>query len=182
MRVISGKYKSRKLEGYNTIGVRPTMDKVKESLFAMINNYIEDSVCLDLFSGTGALGIEAISNYAKQTYFVDNNKLSIDITKLNINNLKIDNYSIVNDNYINAIKNFNNNNIYFDIIFIDPPYGVIRIEDVINNILKYNIIKNNTLIICEYEDENLKDSYNNLKLYKQKKYGKTFITIYKNEE
>ena len=73
MRIISGKYKGKKLKGFDIDGTRPTMDRVKESLFGIIQNYIYDSMVLDLFAGSGALGLEAISNGAKKVIFVDNN-------------------------------------------------------------------------------------------------------------
>ena len=88
MRVISGIHKKMNLEGYNVEGIRPTMDKVKESIFAMIYEYIDNSIVLDLFSGTGSLGIEALSNGAKEVYFIDNSKLSLEITNKNIQKLK----------------------------------------------------------------------------------------------
>ena len=71
MRIISGKYKGRKLKGFNIEGTRPTMDRVKESLFGMIQNYIPNSVVLDLFAGSGALGLEAVSNGAKRCFLID---------------------------------------------------------------------------------------------------------------
>ena len=73
MRVISGLYKGRIIDGFDIDGTRPTQDRVKESLFGSIQDYLEDSVVLDLFSGSGNLGIEALSNGAKECYFVDNN-------------------------------------------------------------------------------------------------------------
>ena len=73
MRVISGKYKGKNLIGFDIDGTRPTMDRVKESLFGIIQNYIKDSVILDLFAGSGSLGIEALSNGASNCYFFDNN-------------------------------------------------------------------------------------------------------------
>lgn len=174
MRVISGLNRGTKLYGYDIDGVRPTMDKVKESVFAMINNYIDGSVCLDLFSGTGSLGIEALSNGASTVYFVDNNNESIDITKKNIDKTHNNDKSIViyND-YINAIKNINTK---FDIIFVDPPYGKILITDIIKNILKYDILNNNGIVVCEYEKEDIDTS---LELFKERKYGSTLIRIYR---
>lgn len=180
MRVISGIYRSRKLIGYDMVGIRPTKDSVKESIFAMINPYIKDSICLDLFCGTGSLGIEAISNGAKSSYFVDFSKNSIDITKENIDSLKIKESVVINDNYTDALHKFKNNSNTFDIIFLDPPYGKIRIEEVINQIMDSKILNNNGIIVCEYEEEDLKDNYNSLELLKFKKYGKTYIRIYIN--
>ncbi len=81
MRVISGKYKGKKLIGFDIDGTRPTMDRVKESLFGIIQNKIKDSIVLDLFAGSGSLGIEALSNGAKMCYFVDNNIELINIIK-----------------------------------------------------------------------------------------------------
>ena len=84
MRVISGKYKGKRINGYDIDGTRPTMDRVKESMFGTIQDYIKDSVVLDLFAGSGNLGIEALSNGALKGYFVDNNKKVIDTIKKNI--------------------------------------------------------------------------------------------------
>ena len=81
MRVISGKYKGKNLIGFDIDGTRPTMDRVKESLFGIIQNYIKDSVVLDLFAGSGSLGIEALSNGASTCYFFDNNIELVNIIK-----------------------------------------------------------------------------------------------------
>ena len=102
MRVISGKYKGRVLQGFNIDGTRPTMDRVKESLFGIIQNKVNESICLDLFAGSGALGIEALSNGASFCYFVDKNKIAINTLKNNLNN--IDNYEIICDDYKCALN------------------------------------------------------------------------------
>ena len=88
MRIISGKYKGKYITGFDINGTRPTMDRVKESLFGMIQDYISDSSCLDLFAGSGSLGIEALSCGAKECYFVDNNINIINILKKNINTIE----------------------------------------------------------------------------------------------
>lgn len=181
MRVISGKYRRTILNGYDIDGIRPTMDKVKESIFAMINDSLKDSICLDLFSGTGSLGIEALSNYSKHVYFVDKMKESIDAIKLNLKKIDSNDYTIINDNYTSALKKISNNGIKFDIIFIDPPYGKIKIKEVIDEIIKYDILNINGLLVCEYENEDLEETYGFLELIKDRKYGKTFIKIYKNK-
>ena len=89
MRVISGLYKGRNIDGFDIDGTRPTQDRVKESLFGSIQDYIEDSVVLDLFSGSGNLGIEALSNGAKECYFVDNNKEAIKVINSNLSKIGI---------------------------------------------------------------------------------------------
>ena len=111
MRVISGKYKGISIDGFNIDGTRPTMDRVKESMFAMIQNKLKNSVCLDLFAGSGSLGIEALSNGAKYCYFVDNNIEVINILKNNLNRIKDKNYSVINKHYKQALKKFKEENL-----------------------------------------------------------------------
>ena len=105
MRVISGFLKGRKIDGMNIHGTRPTMDRVKESVFASIQGKIDNSVCLDLFAGSGSLGIEAISNGARKVYFVDNNIECIKIINKNIFDFGIERKcALVIDDYNNALK------------------------------------------------------------------------------
>ena len=109
MRIISGKYKGIFLEGFDIDGTRPTMDRIKESMFGTIQNKIKDSICLDLFAGSGSLGLEAISSGAKKIIFVDENLKVIDILKKNIikcQNLK--DYEIINSDYQKALNNLKN--------------------------------------------------------------------------
>ena len=132
MKVISGFLKGRIINGYKTEGTRPTMDSVKESLFAMIQSDIKDSICLDLFAGSGSLGIEAISNGAKFVYFVDHNKKILNILKKNIVNFKIETFSkVILADYKKALLKFNTSNIKFNLVFLDPPYQVHVIEDIL---------------------------------------------------
>lgn len=174
MRIISGKYKGKKIEGFNIDGTRPTMDRVKESLFAQIQDKIKDSICLDLFAGSGSLGIEALSCGSKECYFVDNNK---EILKILSNNLKsIENGIVIKDDYNNALEYFKSKNIKFDLIFLDPPYKLNLINNSIEKILKKDLLNDNGLIICEYETELIKTT---LKTYKEKKYGSKKIVILK---
>ena len=180
MKVISGILKGRKIEGYNIDGTRPTMDRVKESLFGIIQNNIKDSIVLDLFAGSGQLGIEAISNGAKQCYFIDNNKEVIKILNKNISNLNIKDKSIVIlSDWKKALNNFRDKNIKFDLIFIDPPYDYDVSEKILNKVSEYNLLSESGLIILEHHNLKLKDNYNNLSLYKEKKYGNKSVNIYK---
>ena len=175
MKVISGFLKGRKIEGYDLLGTRPTMDRVKESLFAMIQDYIVDKVCIDLFAGSGNLGIEAISEGAKFCYFIDNNIKAINTIKNNINNLSINKYnSVLKSNYKFFLENLDNS---VDIIFIDPPYKTDYIEKAIKLIDKFNILKEKGLLICESDDLD-KIAYNDkFELVKQRKYGDKWIVI-----
>lgn len=175
MRVISGIYKGKNLLGFDIEGTRPTMDRVKESMFASIQNYIKDSVVLDLFAGSGSLGIESISNGCKKCYFVDNNKLAIDI--INKNAADINNKIILNKDYKSALEYFKNNNIKFDLILLDPPYKNNLLNNSIKYIEEYNLLNDNGILVCEFEVDEIVTKY---KLIKSKKYGLKYVNIYKN--
>ena len=176
MRVISGKYKNKQLDGFDINGTRPTMDRVKESLFASIQKYLKASVVLDLFAGSGSLGIEALSNGSNACYFVDNNIKLIEIIKKNTSNLNEDIYILKKD-YKEALKYFKENNITFDIIFLDPPYQMNLINSSIELIEKYNLLNDEGIIVCEYESEEVISNY---EILKTKKYGSKNIRIYIN--
>lgn len=176
MRVISGKYKGKKLNGFNIDGTRPTMDRVKESLFGIIQNYLKDSVILDLFAGTGSLGIEALSNGASKCYFVDNGK---EIKKHLQDNLKdITDYVFLEMDYKQAINKLVELKIKIDIAFLDPPYHEFLINDAIELIIKNKILNNNSIIVCEYIDEEIAIPDDFIVL-KDKKYGDKKIFILK---
>lgn len=177
MKIISGKYKGRNLLGHELDGTRPTMDRVKESLFAMIQDYLEDSVILDLFSGSGNLGIEALSNNAKESYLVDNNRKAVKIINQNIDNIGIKNVKVINMDYKKALDYFNKNNIKFNIIFLDPPYDTDYIEQSIELIDKYNLLDNEGIIVCESNNINRMIYPKEYKVVKSKKYGDKYIEI-----
>ena len=177
MKIISGKYKGRNLLGFDIDGTRPTMDRVKESLFAMIQDYLENSTILDLFSGSGNLGIEALSNGATLAYLVDNNRKAIETIKKNINTINIENANVLNLDYKKALLYFKENNIKFNIIFLDPPYKTDYIENSINLIDEYDLLEKNGIIICESSDLNKIIYSNSYKSIKDKKYGDKYIVI-----
>jgi len=180
MKVISGTLKGRNIEGYNIDGTRPTMDRIKESLFAMIQNNLKESVVLDLFAGSGQLGIEAISNGAKLCYFIDNNKEVIKVLNKNISNLNIlSNSEVILSDWKKSLNDFSNQNIKFDLIFVDPPYDYNVYEKIIDKVLSLNLLSDNGLLILEHANLKLKYKYNNLSLYKTKKYGSKSVNIYK---
>ena len=179
MKIISGIYKGRKLDGFDIDGTRPTMDRVKESLFAMIQNNIKDSVVLDLFSGSGNLGIEALSNGAKYAYLVDCNYKAVNTIKNNIKTIGIDNCAVLKSDYREALLYFKNNNIKFDIIFLDPPYKTDYIEKSVKLIEEYNLLNQDGIIICENDSIDrivYSDKYN---CVKNKKYGDKWVVILK---
>ena len=181
MKVISGLLKGRNIDGYNIDGTRPTMDRVKESLFGMIQNHIKNSIVLDLFAGSGQLGIEAVSNGANLCYFIDNNKEVIKTLNKNITNLNINkNTKVILSDWKKSLNDFSNQNLKFDIIFVDPPYDYDVYEKILEKVSSLNLLNENGIIVLEHQNLKLKDEYNNLILYKNKKYGSKSVNIYKN--
>ncbi len=179
MKIISGDFKGRVIKGFDIEGTRPTMDRVKESLFGTIQFYVNDSIVLDLFAGTGNLGFEALSNHAKFCYFNDINIKCTKYIESVIKELNIkDKTKVLNINYKKALNYFKDNNIKFDLIFLDPPYKMNILNEIIIYIKENEIINKNGLIICEVDD-----LYLNIDFYekiKEKKYGSKYIVIYKN--
>lgn len=175
MRVISGKYKGKNIIGYDIEGTRPTQDRVKESLFGMIQDYIDGSIVLDLFAGSGNLGIESLSNGAESCIFVDSNSKCIDCIKKNTSGM--DNVEIIQSDYKKVLDNFKNKK--FDLIFLDPPYNLECLDYILDKIVELNLLNEDGLVICEYEFDNFKDNYPNLELIKEKKYGYKNIKIYR---
>ena len=175
LRVISGKYKGRKLEGFDISGTRPTMDRVKESLFGMIQNNIKNCVCLDLFAGSGSLGIEALSNGANKCYFVEKHNEIYGVLKKNL--VGVSDFELIKSDYKDALSSFVKNDIKFDIIFLDPPYKLCLINDILVFISDNDLLNENGIVVCEYENELVhSDEFEELKT---KKYGSKIVTVYK---
>ena len=174
MKIISGKYKGRVLKGFDITGTRPTMDRVKESLFGAIQSYVTGSVVLDLFAGSGNLGIEALSEGASFAYLVDSNSKAIKVIKENINNIGITDIEVIHSDYKEALKSFNNK---FDLIFLDPPYNTDYIEKSIKLIEDNNLLNDDGIIVCE-SDAIDKIIYSDVfKKVKEKKYGDKYIVL-----
>lgn len=176
MKVISGKYKGRKIEGFDIEGTRPTMDRVKESLFATIQNYVKESVVLDLFSGSGNLGIETLSEGASYAYLVDKNIKCIKTINKNINNIGIENVKVLNMDYKLALKQINKK---LDLIFLDPPYKTSLIEDSLKLIDEYDLLSDDGLIVCESDDVDKIIYSNKYESIKEKRYGDKYIVLLK---
>lgn len=175
MRVIGGNLKRSVIKGFDIDGTRPTTDRIKESLFAMIQEEIKDKTVLDLFSGSGALGIEAISRGCKKVVFIDKNIQAIKIIKENITKLHIKNFNIIKSDFKTYLETTNE---LFDIIFLDPPYKSDYINTSLILINKYNLLKDNGIIVCE-SSEIANINYLHYNIYKTKEYKDKCIVILK---
>lgn len=184
--IIAGIYKKRKLLKCNHQNIKPTKNIVRSAIFNCIQNNIKNANFLDLFAGSGIIGIEAISREAHWVYFVEKEK---EITKTILKNLKkleIHNAKVINSDYQKAIIFFKKNKISFDIIMIDPPYTYQKDKYVyiINLLCKNKILKKETILILESVNFKITDKFfqNNFFIIKQKKYGKSLLTILKKKK
>ncbi len=177
MRIIAGKYKRTPLLTIESLSTRPTKDMVKEALFSSI--YIDEETCfLDIFSGSGAIGIEAISRGCKRTVFNDINKDACKIIKQNLNKIHED-YPIYNLSYERLLNSLNEQ---FDYVYIDPPYAFAEYENIFNLLSKNNLLKEDARIIVEVrKDVNLNDKIDIYSLYKEKKYGIAKLLYYRKD-
>lgn len=178
MRVIAGKYKSIKLNALEGMNTRPTTDKVKENLFNMID--CEGRV-LDLFGGSGGLGIESLSRGAEHATFIDGSNGAIKVIYSNLEKCRIpsENYAVYRNDYKRAIKILGKKEEKFDMIFLDPPYDKGLINESIKAILENNICNDYCLIICEKSvTESISNDFENLEVIKEKKYGITDLVIF----
>ncbi|MDO4743544.1 MAG: 16S rRNA (guanine(966)-N(2))-methyltransferase RsmD [bacterium] len=176
MRVITGFARGKKLATLSDKSIRPTSDKVKEALFSAIQFDIEGRRVLDLFAGSGQLGIEALSRGCDSAVFIDNSQDAINIIKQNLKNTGLQSNSVVfKSDYSDFLLNCKDN---FDIAFLDPPYA----SGVLNDALEKtsNVMSSYGIIICEHPTEfEICNQVNNFHLAKQYRYGKIFISLYK---
>lgn len=147
MRVISGKYKGRKLVAPKGNNTRPTLDRTKETLFNMLAMDIPQSNCLDLFAGSGQIGIECLSRHANSCIFCDLNADAIKTIKQNLASLGIEGQQVLKMDYKVALKSFSANS--FDIIYLDPPFGADMYTEVLNLIDNYNLLADGGQVVCE---------------------------------
>lgn len=181
MRIISGKARGTKLYTLEGDSTRPTLDRVRESVFNIIQSEIPESVVLDLFSGSGAVGLEFASRGAKKVYMCDNSKKAIEIINNNIEKTHMqEKVELNNCDFKMAISKIKEEAI--DIVYLDPPYKTDYIKQALEKLLELKIINDETLIIAETDElekvlkeiEKLK-----LKITDQRKYGRANIIFLK---
>ena len=176
MRVISGTARGTKLNSIDELSTRPTLDRVKESLFNIIHDKIEDSTVLDLFSGSGAIGIEFLSRGCKKAYLCDKSNKAINMIHQNLEKTKLlENAVVLNTDYQKCLQDLAKKGITFDIIYIDPPYKDDIAVDSVKMILSLKLLKKEGIIIIETDEknrelENLKEL--DIEIYDCRKYGR----------
>ena len=183
--MISGEKKGHRLIARKGRDVRPTENRVKESLFNIISPISSDAVILDLFAGTGGIGIEFLSRGAAFTYFVDRGSESISAIRKNLEHTKfLDKSEVIVLDARVAIKRFAAKETKFDYIYIDPPYNQVDLfHDVLQLISDNGLLKVNGLAIVEHDKKlTLKDAYGDITKFDERSYGSKLMTYYKPEE
>lgn len=178
MRIISGKYKGHQLVSFQADHIRPTTDRVKESLFNKIQGYLENAKVLDLFSGTGNLGIEALSRGAAEVTFVEKSKKSIAILEKNLAKLKISEpYRVIQKDVLSFLKSYEGP--AFDLIFIDPPFTEEMAHDVMLAVSQSKVFHDETLMMIESgRREKIVDDYSPLARYDVREFGDKFLSFF----
>ena len=178
MRVITGKYKGRKLNSPENYAIRPTSDKAKEALFSILTAEIYGARVLDLFAGTGSLGIEALSRGAEYCVFADASRASLNLIKSNLEHCKVEEETrVLAGDYRKVLANLNES---FDIILLDPPYGKGLIPDAIRLISEGDLLKEGGVIIAEHrKEEDLPETIGKYQKEKDRRYGIVKLSIYR---
>ena len=180
MRVITGKARGIQLKTPDGMLTRPTADRVKEALFSIIQFEVPASRVLDLFGGTGQLGIEALSRGASNAVFVDEREDACKLIRENLKRTKLE-YSakVIRADYLTYLKNCKET---FDIILLDPPYAEVYLENSLNTITEIDILQSGGIIVTERPlGKELPWDFEGFTRSKDYKYGKTLLTIYRKD-
>ncbi len=184
MRIIAGKARGHKLLSPLSMETRPTLDRVKEAMFSTIQFYLPEGNVLDVFAGTGSLGLEAGSRGAKEVYLFDKSDETFPLLKKNVENLKFNEFCFpMKIDAYEGMKKLAAEGKKFDVIFIDPPYCREMIPEAIRIIYNNKMLKQDGIIVTKIDTiEEKYEGYNEIKLSKSKKYGNTTVCYYKHEE
>lgn len=181
MRIISGRFKGHRLVSFQADHIRPTTDRVKESLFNKWGAYVEEACVLDLFCGTGSLGLEALSRGAKKVDFVDSSEKSLRILKKNLEKLKVsEGYQMHKCEALSFLKRSPQ---AYDLILIDPPFTKSMADRVLSAVSQSSVLKEATLVAIESgTKEFIQDDYGPLKIYDRKEFGDKTLSLYEGSQ
>lgn len=183
MRVISGEARGHRLAAPEGLDTRPTTDRIKESLFNIIAPDIDDCVFLDLFSGSGAIGIEALSRGAKKAVFVENEKKALEAIDNNLTHTKLEHKAeVLKGEVLTSIKMLGSKNAVFDIIFMDPPYMSDLYKPTLRAILDEGILKKEGYVIAECAAKVALPNIDGLKIVRTKDYKTTVMSFWTLED
>jgi 16S rRNA (guanine(966)-N(2))-methyltransferase RsmD len=177
MRIISGIYKGRHISSSRDLSIRPTTDRIKELIFNVLQDFPVGRTVIDIFAGSGNLGIEALSRGAAHVIFVEKSPASLSVLEDNLSKLRIprEDYSIVRQDALAYAATFRTAG---DLFLIDPPFTYPPLQDLIDRIFKNEQFMNHALVVLEHEINNpLKQETENYIIFKQKKKGRSLISF-----
>lgn len=182
MRIIAGINRGRKLETLEGLSTRPTLDGTKEAIFSSLGGMLPGFTILDVFGGSGALSLESISRGAKKAYILDNNLDAINIIKKNAQNLNsMKELTVLYGDYKQIIKRFDNSKM-FDIIFLDPPFRLKVIDELIIYIIENDLLADGGYIVAEYPKEDVvQKDYEGYKVKLCRRYSSSEVLILEKE-
>jgi 16S rRNA (guanine966-N2)-methyltransferase len=182
MRIAAGQFKGKKLSAGSDLSIRPISNRLKEIIFSVLNDFFYDKMVLDLFSGSGSLGIEALSRGAGHVTFVEKSGASINILKKNINTLKID-FSLIQIIRSDVLNFLDEDSKKYSLILSDPPFKYSSLQQMINQVFTGNILERNGLLVVHHEIDNPLRIENVLYLLlKQKKIGRSLLSFIARKE
>jgi len=181
MKIIAGEYKGRHIDMPRGADIRPTSDKVREALFNIMMDKVAGSCVLDLFAGSGAFGIEALSRGAGHAVFVDLQKKCADCVRANLRGLAIskEKYDIYCNDAFKALKKLSDTKIRFNIVFLDPPYHEGLLKKSLIYLCNHDILYPSSLVICEhFKKDEMPDEIDCLVRCREARYGDTVLSFY----
>ena len=179
MRVISGSARGLKLSTIDSMDTRPTLDRVKEAIFSILIPYIPTESCLDLFAGSGGLGIEALSRGVESAVFVDANPECIRVIEQNVERARLkERSSIIRSDFASYLLSCKRG---FDIIFLDPPYKMDRLNEILTLISDNSILNKSGIILIE-ADNGTKVEHPSFNVIKEKKYGRVNVFVLESKD
>ncbi len=180
MRIVAGEFSSRRLETRKGNDTRPTLDKVREAVFSSLGGMFDGGIVLDLYAGSGAIGLEALSRGMEHAVFVDSAHDAIQVIRKNVATLKVNDRSrILAMRDVKALEVLNEEKMQFDLIYLDPPYAFQHNEEIMDYLVKENMIHSGGHVVIEsLKEEIFNKDYPTVHPYKTKEYGISRITYY----
>ena len=184
MRIVAGKYSSRRLDTLPGNDTRPTLDKVREAVFSSLGGFFEGGNMLDLYAGSGAVGLEALSRGMDHIVLVDKSRAAAEIIRKNIASLKAEEQTTVLPvSDLKALNILQERGMRFDLVYLDPPYAKERNMEILRKLQEYDLLAEKARVVVESDKEDLYEPFViNLVRYKEAIYGITRISYYQEVE
>jgi len=177
MRVTGGTFRGRKIYGVPGMDTRPTSDKTRQAIFNILMNDTEQARVLDLFAGSGALGIDALSRGAADALFIESGRKPVEMIKRNLKSLDLPE-NVVEGDYREACRMLSDKNEKYDLIFADPPYDLIAPMEVMETVVQYDLLSPDGILIIEHKYGRAGQMPGELRLLKKRKFGQTEVSFY----